>query len=109
MTDEQPSLRRRYTDPNTDEVFDVTYREGRMIISDGLRQVEVFGERDRMGRVYRLDLEKNSPHYYPYERFNEPVEAIAAACDFLYKIRGSDYDPSVPLERFVRELPEASA
>jgi len=107
MTDKKAVLRRRYVEPILEEAFDVAYRDGRMTVSDGLRHVDVVGVREDTGNVYQLDFDKGAPMYYVFERFQTPEAAIRGACDLLYKLRGSDFDPAVPLERFVRELPEA--
>lgn len=109
MAPDPPQLRRRYTDQDTGEVFDVTYRDGRVVVSDGLRELAVVGRATAgypHSPSYRLDLDSDAPlSHFGYERPETPKAALGIACDYLYKLRGSDFDPAACLEQMVRDLP----
>lgn len=109
MTQQPRQLRRRFTDPNTDEVFDVAYQDGCVSVSDGLREVAVVPAGQMSDEGYRLDVDKVRHRLAAYERFETPESALNGACDFLYKQRGSVIDPAAQLEQMVRNLPSSSA
>ena len=110
MTQQPAKLRRRFTDPNTDEVFDVVYSNGRVIVSDGLREVAFVPAGQMSDDGYRLDLKADTPHrLFAFELYATPAAALNGACEFLYQLRGSGFDPAAQLEQLVRELPQAPA
>lgn len=106
MTQGPAQLRRRFTDPNTDEAFDVAYSEGRVIVSDGLREVAIVPAGQMSDEGYRLDLDAHARRHFVYENFETPEAALNGACDYLYKRRGSGFDPAAQLEQLVRGLPK---
>ena len=118
MTDEAPRLCRHHEHDGFDERFDVTYIEGRMIVSDGLREVAVVAtppdpmappRHPRRQGGYRLDLDdRDMASAFTMDWYETPDAALNCACDYLVKRRGSDLDPSTRLEEFVRQLPRVS-
>ena len=81
-----PRLRRRYTDPNTAETFVVEYTEGRMLVSDGLREVAVVPYDDHTAHGYRLKIEDTEPPKPVWQITVIPTAeaGLSAACDWLY-------------------------
>ena len=104
----QPQLRRRFTDPNTGESFDVVYRDARMVVFDGLREVVVVPVSRMAEDGYRLDLNERVQSLARWDIFTTPKAALAGAVDYLYKQRGSDIGSEACMERFARGLPAAS-
>ena len=79
----QPQLRRRLTDSNTGDSFDVVYRDARMVVSDGLREAAIVPASRMAEDGYRLDLNERVQSLARRYIFATPRAALAGAVEHL--------------------------
>ena len=106
MTQQPAQLRRRYTDQSTSEVFDVAYRDSRIVVSDGLREIAVVPMQRMAEGGYRLDNVGVTVPSFTRNLFKTPEAAVIGAVEYLRAQRGSDIGSEACMEQFVRELAE---